>query len=106
MEGVRDNNPPRTSLRIVKGADRPATEPDRPCLTIADVAKACGLPQPVIAQVVPRTWTAKGWMYTNAQLQEAVEIAMAWPRPDDEDRTVHPRGFRRQTRECSGDDPD
>lgn len=106
MEGVRDNNPPRTSLRIVKGADRPATEPDRPCLTIADVAKACGLPQPVIAQVVPRTWTAKGWMYTNAQVQEAVEIAMAWPRPDDEDRTVHPRGFRRQTREGSGDDPD
>ncbi|WP_109751297.1 hypothetical protein [Mycolicibacterium aromaticivorans] len=44
-------------------------------LTIADVAKACGLPQPVIAQLVPRTWTDVGWMYTEAQAQKAIEIA-------------------------------
>lgn len=43
--------------------------------TIKDVAHACGLPQPVIAQVVSRTWTAAGWMYTAAQMQEAVDYA-------------------------------
>jgi hypothetical protein len=40
-----------------------------------DVADACGLPQPVIAQVVPRTWTDEGWMYTKAQVQASVGIA-------------------------------
>ncbi|PJE00955.1 MAG: hypothetical protein CK429_35885 [Mycobacterium sp.] len=44
-------------------------------LTVKDVAEASGLPQPVIAQLVPRTWTRFGWMYTAAQLQEAVVIA-------------------------------
>ena len=48
---------------------------DDPAYTIADVAKACGLPQPVIAQVVPRTWTKHGWMYTGEQLQNSIEIA-------------------------------
>lgn len=43
--------------------------------TVKDVAEACGLPQPVVAQLVPRTWTADGWMYTAEQLQSAVEIA-------------------------------
>lgn len=42
--------------------------------TIADVANACGLPQPVVAQLVPRTWTDAGWMYTADQLQFAVQI--------------------------------
>lgn len=42
--------------------------------TIADVAAACGLPQPVVAQLVPRTWTDAGWMYTADQLQFAVQI--------------------------------
>ena len=42
--------------------------------TIADVADACGLPQPVVAQLVPRTWTDEGWMYTADQLRFAVEI--------------------------------
>jgi hypothetical protein len=68
----------RPALRIVRNSGPDATEPDNPNLSIADVAKACGLPQPVIAQLVPRTWTAEGWMYTYAQLQLAVEIASAW----------------------------
>lgn len=46
-----------------------------PVYTIKDVAEACGLPQPVIAQVVPRTWTDAGWMYTAAQIGEAIDIA-------------------------------
>lgn len=57
--------------------------------TIADVADACGLPQPVVAQLVPRTWTDAGWMYTADQLQFAVQIApdvrageYVSPRPD------------------------
>lgn len=47
-------------------------EPNR-LFTIADVAKACSLPQPVVAQLVPRTWTEDGWMYTAEQLRRAVE---------------------------------
>ena len=44
-------------------------------LTIKDVVEACGLPQPVIMQLVPRTWTSAGWMYTGSQRDEAVEVA-------------------------------
>lgn len=65
----------------MKDAGHAAAAPDAPTLTIADVADACGLPQPVIAQVVPRTWTSQGWMYTEAQMQQAIEIASAWPPP-------------------------
>jgi hypothetical protein len=43
--------------------------------TIKDVVAACGLPGPVIMQLVPRTWTDEGWMYTAEQLDEAVVIA-------------------------------
>ncbi|WP_236737238.1 hypothetical protein [Mycolicibacterium llatzerense] len=43
--------------------------------TIAEVGAACGLPGPVIMQLVPRTWTTIGWMYTDLQLREAVTIA-------------------------------
>jgi hypothetical protein len=64
----------RPVLRVVNGPS-PATEPSDAHLTIADVADACGLPQPVIAQIVPRTGTDDGWIYTPAQLQTAVEIA-------------------------------
>lgn len=67
-----------------------ASEPSRPTLTIADVAKACGLPQPVIAQLVPRTWTENGWMYTEAQLQQAIEIAAGLTRPDGKPSTTKP----------------
>ena len=50
--------------------------PDTQALvTIATVSQACNLPQPVVAQLVPRTWTDNGWMYTAAQLQFAVQIA-------------------------------
>jgi len=44
-------------------------------VTVATVAQACNLPQPVVAQLVPRTWTDNGWMYTTAQLEFAVQIA-------------------------------
>lgn len=43
--------------------------------TVKDVADACGLPQPVVAQLVPRTWTAEGWMYTGDQREAAMSIA-------------------------------
>ncbi|KMO69801.1 hypothetical protein [Mycolicibacterium chlorophenolicum] len=43
--------------------------------TIKDVGDACGLPGPVIMQLVPRTWTDEGWMYTREQLEAAVVIA-------------------------------
>ncbi|HEX9177703.1 MAG TPA: hypothetical protein VF874_17045 [Mycobacterium sp.] len=50
-------------------------EPDTGRLfTIKDVAAASGLPQPAAAQVVPRTWTPKGWMYTAAQVRYAAEV--------------------------------
>jgi hypothetical protein len=76
----------RAVLRVVNGAGpSPAKEPRDAHLTIADVAKACGLPQPVIAQLVPRTWTDAGWMYTPAQLQAAVEIADAMRSAGDDD---------------------
>jgi len=45
-------------------------------LTIKDVADACGLPQPVIAQLVDRHWVeGRGWMYSQEHLQDAVELA-------------------------------
>lgn len=43
--------------------------------TIRDVGAACGLPGPAIMQLVPRTWTDQGWMYTGEQLDVAVTIA-------------------------------
>jgi hypothetical protein len=42
---------------------------------INEVSDACGLPGPVIMQLVPRTWTDAGWMYTAEQLEAAVGIA-------------------------------
>lgn len=62
-------------LRVIDGGLSSAPRPGGAVHTIADVAKACGLPQPAIAQLVPRTWTESGWMYTPAQLEEAIEIA-------------------------------
>lgn len=44
-------------------------------LTVKDVSDSCGLPQPVVAQLVPRTWTDAGWMYTADALAYAVQIA-------------------------------
>lgn len=55
--------------------------------TIDQVADASRLPQPVVAQLVPRTETHAGWMYTAEQLAYAVQIA-----PDvREGRHVPPR---------------
>lgn len=42
--------------------------------SVKEVAQASGLPQPVVAQLVPRTWTDEGWMFTAEQLQRAIEI--------------------------------
>lgn len=71
----------RPDLRVIYGGPSPEQEPRDAHLTIADVAQACGLPQPVIAQLVPRTLTDKGWMYTEAQLEVAIEIAASRPGP-------------------------
>lgn len=73
MDDDNPAQPPR--LHIVTGADDRDAASDRPYLTIADVAAASGLPQPVIAQLIDRTWTDDGWMYTEAQAQEAIELA-------------------------------
>lgn len=72
----------RPDLRVIYGGGpSPGQEPQAVYLTIADVARACRLPQPVIAQLVPRTWTDEGWMYTEAQLEVAIEIASSRPGP-------------------------
>jgi hypothetical protein len=64
----------------------------RGLFTIDQVAEACRLPQPVVAQLVPRTDTEAGWMYTGDQLAYAVQIApdvragrCVPPRPDHDD---------------------
>lgn len=62
-------------LRLLRSDASGTSREEKRWYTVADVAKACGLPQPVIAQVVPRTWTKDGWMYTGGQLQSAIEIA-------------------------------
>ena len=43
--------------------------------TIKEIGDACGMPQPVVAQLVPRTWTDAGWMYTADALAYAAQIA-------------------------------
>jgi hypothetical protein len=55
--------------------------------TIKDVSAACGLPGPVIAQLVDRTWVdGVGWMYTGEQMAQSVTVAenlrrfLAWTR--------------------------
>ena len=54
-------------------AHRRRAEPQ--LFTVKQVGDACGLPGPVIMQLVPRTWTTAGWMYTTEQLHEAIAIA-------------------------------
>lgn len=48
---------------------------DARLFNIKEVGDRCRLPGPVIAQLVPRTWTADGWMYTGAQVSAAIDIA-------------------------------
>lgn len=44
--------------------------------TIKEVSQACGLPGPVIMQLVPRTWVEPfGWLYTGDQLNAAIAIS-------------------------------
>jgi hypothetical protein len=50
----------RPALRIV--ASTVIADPAAPVFTVNDVADACGRLQPVIAQLVPRSWTDDGWM--------------------------------------------
>jgi hypothetical protein len=53
-------------------ADMSETDPR---YTIKDVVDACGLPGPVAMQLVPRTWTFAGWMYSAEQVAASVTIA-------------------------------
>jgi hypothetical protein len=47
--------------------------------SIAEVSEASRLPQPVIMQWVSRTWVdGVGWVFTAAQLAEAVERGAQW----------------------------
>jgi hypothetical protein len=62
-----------TSLSVWRARRGGATHPR--LYTIKEVGDACRLPGPVIMQLVPRTWTPAGWMYTAEQLRAAVVIA-------------------------------
>lgn len=71
---IRVGTAPGGGLRVVGVGDE-HEPPDEPLSTIADVCRASGLAQPAIAQLVSRTWTAKGWMYTADQIAEAIVLA-------------------------------
>ena len=43
--------------------------------TIKKIGDTCGLPHPVIVQLVARTWTSAGWMYAAEQLRAAITVA-------------------------------
>jgi hypothetical protein len=63
-----------TSTSVDTGAC--ARRDDVATLTIKHVADACGMAQPVIAQLVPRRWVdGVGWMYGRQDLDYAVELA-------------------------------
>lgn len=50
--------------------------------TIKEVSQACGLPGPVIMQLVPRTWVEPvGWLYTGDQISAAIAISQDSQRP-------------------------
>jgi len=69
VKGRVDAQRPPTVLRPVLGS-APA------CYTIKDVSETCGLPGPVIAQLVPRTWVhGVGWMYTEEQVRVSAGLA-------------------------------
>ena len=58
-----------------KPSSAPAPDGETELFTVKQVSEQCGLPQPVIAQLVPRTWTAESGMYTRAQLNMAIRTA-------------------------------
>lgn len=61
---------------------RPADLTD--LFTIKEVSKACGLPWPVIMQLVPRTWVEPvGWLYTDDQINAAIAISEDLQRPSE-----------------------
>ncbi|MFL0242734.1 hypothetical protein [Mycobacterium sp. SMC-17] len=63
-------------IRWIGGHGRPQILRGASLFTIQQVGHACGLPGPVIMQLVPRTWVdGAGWMYTADQLRDAVVIA-------------------------------
>lgn len=63
-------------INSIGGHDRPQSLRGASLFTIRQVGQACGLPAPVIMQLVPRTWVKDaGWMYTADQLRDAVVIA-------------------------------
>lgn len=43
--------------------------------TVTEVSLHCGLPGPVVMQLVDRTWTDQGWMFTSEQLASSVAVA-------------------------------
>lgn len=50
--------------------------------TVAEVSQACGLPVPVVMQLVPRTWVERvGWLYTRDQIGAAIAISEELGRP-------------------------
>lgn len=68
-------NPTRTQTLPRVETQGCARRDDEATLTVKDVADASGLPQPVVAQLVPRQWVdGAGWMYTRQDLDFAVEI--------------------------------
>jgi hypothetical protein len=76
-----------------RGPDRKSSRSnDAATLTIKDVADACGMFQPLIAQLVPRTWMdSVGWMYTRENLHFAVDLANRLRAERDETRAFsHP----------------
>jgi hypothetical protein len=54
---------------VVMPFRQPSRELPDGLFTIKDVAHACKLPQPIISQLVPRTETPAGAMYTVEQLR-------------------------------------
>lgn len=63
-------------INWIGGHGRPQSLRGASLFTIQQVGQACGLPAPVIMQLVPRTWVKDtGWMYTADQLRDAVLIA-------------------------------
>ncbi|OBJ10843.1 hypothetical protein [Mycobacterium sp. 1465703.0] len=50
------------------------------------MSQACGLPGPVIMQLVPRTWVEPvGWLYTVDQINAAIAISEDLRRPSNTD---------------------
>ncbi|MBP1823168.1 hypothetical protein J3E61_006804 [Mycobacterium sp. OAE908] len=72
MNGGAHAQDPARALGPLRGH---AGESGHASFTIKDVGAACGLPGPVIAQLVPRTWVdGVGWMYTGEQVAASIVL--------------------------------